>query len=334
MQTPDFENRLPSQRPLVSSLQPSFVGASPAMNRVFEMIKLVGPVDANVLIQGESGTGKELVAHALHREGSRKNHPFIPINCTAIPEQLLESELFGYAKGSFTGAIGNKRGLFEEADGGTLFLDEIGDMSLDLQSKLLRVLQDRTIRSVGSNTYKTINVRIVAATHRDLASHSKGGHFREDLFYRLNVIPIRVPPLRDRKEDIPLLVHHFVHRFAKKNCIVPQQVSVEALGVLQNHSWPGNVRELENVIERALILSQGGTIKPEAIICNSPGEESPLVSQLPCGQPTLEQLEEHYIKMIMQQVHFKKDQAAQILGISRRTLYRKEKLYGISPTDS
>ena len=307
----------------------NIIGKSSAMNSLFELIKLVSNAAANVLVTGESGSGKELVARAIHNSGPRRNKPFIPLNCTAIPEQLLESELFGHVKGSFTGAVADKIGLFEEADGGTLFLDEIGDLSLSLQAKLLRVLQDKQIRAVGGNRMKSVDVRIIAATHRDLKILVKDGKFREDLFYRLNVIPIRVPSLRERPDDIPLLVNHFIEKFAVRNGSLVKGIAPEAMAVLMAHPWPGNVRELENVIERAMVLTRGEMIE-KAVILNSALEEAKVnVEQLHAHRPTLEKLEENYIKLVLSEVNNKKDEAAKILGISRRTLYRKERAYGL-----
>ncbi len=307
----------------------SIVGKSPAITSVFELIKVVATATANVLIAGESGSGKELVARALHNASSRKNKTFVPINCTALPENLLESELFGHVKGSFTGAISDKKGLFEEANGGTLFLDEIGDMSLQLQAKLLRVLQDRQIRPVGGNTQKNIDVRIIAATHRDLKIMVKDGKFREDLFYRLNVVPIRVPPLRERREDIPLLAESFIKKFAIRNGSKVTRVAPEAMSLLMAHPWPGNVRELENVIERAIVLSPDDTIEKKVVLGSALEEAQQNIEQLHADRPTLEKLEERYIKMILAETDNKKDEAAKVLGVSRRTLYRKERIYGM-----
>lgn len=312
----------------------SIVGKSPAISSVFELVKTVAPSSANILITGESGSGKELVARAIHNYSPRKNKSFVPINCTAIPENLLESELFGHVKGSFTGAIADKKGLFEEANGGTLFLDEIGDMSLQLQAKLLRVLQDRQIRPVGGNQVKDVDVRIVAATHRDLKIMAKDGKFREDLYYRLNVVPLRVPPLRERKEDIPLLVESFIKKYALRNNSKVNSVSPEAIGILLAHPWPGNVRELENVIERAVVLSTGEVIEKKSVLGSALEEAQQNIEQMHSDRPTLEKLEERYIKLIMSETDNKKDEAARILGVSRRTLYRKERLYGMVPADS
>ncbi|WP_409479877.1 sigma-54-dependent transcriptional regulator [Pseudobdellovibrio sp. HCB154] len=312
----------------------SITGKSPAMASVFELIKLVAGAPANVLITGESGSGKEVIARAIHNSGERKKKPFIPINCTAIPENLLESELFGHVKGSFTGATNDKKGLFEEANNGTLFLDEIGDLSLPLQAKLLRVIQDKQIRPVGGNQIKQVDVRIIAATHRDLKIMVKDGKFREDLFYRLNVIPVRVPALRERIEDIPLLVERFIQKFASYGHSKVKSISAEALQVLMAHSWPGNVRELENVVERAMVLSRSETIEKSAVLDSALAEAKQSVEQLYADRPTLEKLEERYIKMVMSEVNQKKDEAAKVLGVSRRTLYRKERLYGLISADA
>lgn len=312
----------------------SIIGKSPAMMSVFDLIKVVGPASANVLITGESGSGKEMIARALHQTSSRRNKSFIPINCTAIPENLLESELFGHVKGSFTGAISDKKGLFEEANGGTLFLDEIGDMSLQLQAKLLRVLQDRQIRAVGSNQSKDVDVRIIAATHRDLKIMVKDGKFREDLFYRLNVVPVRVPALRERTEDIPLLVETFIKKYALRNNSKVQGMDSDAMSILMAHPWPGNVRELENVIERAIVLCAGETIEKKIIMGSALEEAQHNIEKLHSDRPTLEKLEERYIKLVMGETNGKKDEAAKVLGISRRTLYRKERLYGMVSEDS
>jgi two-component system response regulator HydG len=312
----------------------SIIGKSPAITSVFELIKVVASATANVLITGESGTGKELVARALHNAGPRKNKHFVPINCTAMPEQLLESELFGHVKGSFTGAFSDKKGLFEEANGGTLFLDEIGDMSLQLQAKILRVLQDKEIRPVGGTTLKSVDVRIIAATHRDLKIMVKDGKFRDDLFYRLDVVPIRVPPLRERMEDIPLLVESFIKKFAARNDSKVRSVAPEAMSLLMAHPWPGNVRELENVIERAIVLSPGEVIEKKVVLGSALEEAQQNIEKLHADRPTLDKLEERYIKMIMGEVSNKKEEAAQILGVSRRTLYRKERLYGMVSDDT
>lgn len=307
----------------------NIVGKSSAMASVFELVKLVSAASANVLILGESGTGKELIARAIHNSGPRNNKAFVAVNCTAIPENLLESELFGHVRGAFTGAVGDKKGLFEEAHGGTLFLDEIGDLSLPLQAKLLRVLQDQQIRPVGGSQSKQVDVRIIAATHRDLKIMAKDGKFREDLFYRLNVIPIQVPPLRGRMEDVPLLVETFITKFSARNNSNVKGISPEAMALLMAHPWPGNVRELENVIERAMVLSRGDTIEKTVVLDSALQEAKQNIEQLHSDTPTLEKLEERYIKMTLAKTNYKKDETAKILGISRRTLYRKERAYGM-----
>src|SRR5688572_20219344 len=235
------------------------------MQEVFKMVERVADTDSTVLILGESGTGKELVARALHFNSRRQFAPFIPINCAALPENLLESELFGHCKGSFTGAINDKKGLFEEADGGTIFLDEIGSMPPLLQSRLLRVLQDREVRRVGENTTIKVNVRVLAATNEPLEKRVKEGTFREDLYYRLNVIPIQLPPLRERQDDVPLLVARFLRDKIHARSGQPFQVTRQAMSALAAYHWPGNVRELENAIERATILSDTEIIKLDSL---------------------------------------------------------------------
>lgn len=306
------------------------IGKSPGMREVFDLIQRVSGANANVLISGESGTGKERVARAIHDEGPRRSKPFVAINCTAIPESLLESELFGYAKGAFTGAVGRKRGLFEEANGGTIFLDEIGDMNLALQAKLLRVIQERKIRSVGETVDKDIDVRIIAATHKDLKAAIKNGGFREDLYYRLAVIPIVIPPLRHRKEDIPLLADHFLKKYSAANRSKVIGFSKEAMAALMSLQWEGNVRELENVIERAVVLARGELIETADLPQASQGDVESFMAgvQASGALPTIEELEKRYMKFVLEKTGGKKEKAAQVLGINRRTLYRKEREYG------
>src|SRR5207237_1981104 len=237
------------------------VGNSAKMQQVFKMIERVADTDSTILILGESGTGKELVAKALHFNSRRQFSPFVPVNCSALPENLLESELFGHRKGAFTGAINDKKGIFQEVDGGTIFLDEVGTMSAMLQSRLLRVLQEREVRRVGENTPIYVNVRVVAATNEPLEKRLKEGTFREDLYYRLNVIPIPLPGLRERREDIPLLVAHFLKGKINPRTNKPYQITREAMEILSAHDWPGNVRELENAVERAATLCEGEIIQ-------------------------------------------------------------------------
>ncbi len=311
------------------------IGKSPGMREVFDLIQRVSGASANVLINGESGTGKERVARAIHDEGPRRTKSFVAINCTAIPESLLESELFGYAKGAFTGAVTRKRGLFEEANGGTVFLDEIGDMNLALQAKLLRVIQERKIRAVGETIDKDIDVRIIAATHKDLKSAIKNGSFREDLYYRLAVIPIVIPPLRHRKEDIPLLADHFLKKYASMNNAKVIGFSKDAMAQLMAFPWEGNVRELENVVERAVVLARGEMIENSDLPQPAEGNVDSFLANAQSGTlPTFEELEKRYMKFVLDKTGGKKEKAAQILGINRRTLYRKEREYGFVDADA
>ena len=310
------------------------IGKSAAMKSIFDLVSRVSSATANVLITGESGSGKEMVARAIHESGPRMNKSFVAINCTAIPETLLESELFGHAKGSFTGAIQRKRGLFEEAEGGTLFLDEIGDMNPQLQSKLLRVIQERKVRAVGDNVDKPVDVRIVAATHKDLKSAIREGRFREDLYYRLSVIPIVIPPLRDRRDDIPLLAEHFLKKYSAMNNSRVKGFTKRAMAKLMGLRWEGNVRELENVVERAVVLATNELIDESDIPTQETQSPVDFVSSATRDFPTINQLEERYIKTILEKTAGRKDKAAQILGINRRTLYRKEREYGLVHPDS
>lgn len=305
------------------------VGKSQGMKEVFDLVGRVSQANANVLIMGESGTGKEMVARAIHNAGPRSDKPFVAINCTAIPESLLESELFGHAKGSFTGAVQRKKGLFEEAEGGTLFLDEIGDMNTSLQAKLLRVIQERKVRPVGENVMKDIDVRIIAATHKDLKSAIKQGIFREDLYYRLSVIPIVIPPLRHRKEDIPLLAEHFLRKYSAANGSQATGFTKSAIHKLVNAKWEGNVRELENVIERAVVLCSGQWIDEKDIPSSDVASADQFFGSSTSDFPTVEELEKRYIQLVLEKTAGRKDKAAQILGINRRTLYRKEREYGL-----
>jgi DNA-binding NtrC family response regulator len=312
-------------RPAHNYLLEHILGKSKAMQTLFGVIGRVASSNANVLITGESGTGKEMVARAIHNMGPRRSKPFAVVDCTCIPESLLESELFGHAKGSFTGAGNKKRGLLEEADGGTIFFDEIGDLTLHLQAKLLRFLQERTVRAVGETHYRKINVRILAATHKNLKEMIECGAFREDLFFRISVVPISLPPLRERREDIPLLVNHFLSKYGTENQMKVKGFEQEAMDVLISAPWPGNVRELQNMIERAVVLSDGGVIGKEHLQGLSEADCSDsLFDSLIDDLPTLSALEDRYIKMILEKTGFRKERAAKILGIHRRTLYRKE----------
>jgi DNA-binding NtrC family response regulator len=280
------------------------------------------------LITGESGTGKEVVARTIHSSGARAKGSFVAVNCTAIPETLLESELFGHAKGSFTGADRRKLGLFEEAQGGTLFLDEIGDMEPSLQAKLLRVLQERKIRPVGETKDIDIDVRVIAATHKDLKKGIREGLFREDLYYRLNVIPIHVPPLRHRKEDIPILAQAFLDRFSVTNKSDAKSFSPAALDVLMERPWPGNVRELENMIERLSVMSRKPVIEDQDIPRPEDAEVEDFYGETTQDLPSIEDLEKRYIQFVLAKFGGKKEKVSQVLGINRRTLYRKEREYG------
>jgi DNA-binding NtrC family response regulator len=303
------------------------IGTSPAMREIFALIRKVAGTRSNILITGESGTGKEVVARTLHFVGTRASKPFIPVNCTAIPEGLLESELFGHVRGAFTGAHASKRGLFEEADGGTLFLDEIGDMGPGLQSKLLRVLQDGEIRPVGGNRAISIDARIITATNKDLRAELEAGRFRQDLFYRLNVIPLHIPPLRERRADIPPLAEAFLRKHADGE---KRSISPEAMNMLMDRPWEGNARELENLIERALALSEQPEIQPKDLpllggpaSTSKPHPEQALLETAVDHKLTLREVEDRYIDAILRETDGNKVQAARILGINRRTLYRR-----------
>jgi len=339
------------------------VGTSDKMQAVFKLIERVANTESTVLVLGESGTGKELVARSLHYNSRRQHAPFVPINCTALPEALLESELFGHRRGSFTGAITDKKGLFQEADGGTLFLDEVGSMPPLLQSRLLRVLQEKEVRRVGDNVPVHVNVRVVAAANEPLEQRIKEGTFREDLYYRLNVIPIQLPALRERPDDIPLLVAHFLKQKNKSESGEPFKISRKAMEVLMAHQWPGNVRELENAMERATTLCESTTISlvdmPPSLLAKvgvspeedevieaaalpqvgesaapaftSNGEEGASAPAEP-GRPLdsikplknfLREQEHSYLNRVMEATHGDKEQAAIVLGVSLATLYRK-----------
>ena len=301
------------------------LGKSKPMREVFDLIRRVADSPANLLITGESGTGKELVAKAIHYNSARRDAPFVPVNCAAIPEALLESELFGHMKGSFTDAKADKRGLFEEAQGGTLLLDEISELPLMLQAKLLRAVQEREIRRVGATRPVPVNVRIIAATNLALAEEVKEKRFREDLYYRLNVIELRIPPLRERREDILLLVDAFLHKLAEAAHKTVRGISESALLLLLDYAWPGNVRELENVIERAVTLARGEKIVPEDLppaIQGARGERR-VIDEAEERTLPLHEMEKEYILRILEKTGGNKYQAAQVLGIDRKTLYRK-----------
>ncbi len=295
---------------------------SPAMRVIYDLIRRAAPTDSSVLVYGESGVGKELVARAIHDNSSRAKYPFVSINCSAIPENLLESELFGHAKGSFTGAHQERSGLFAEANGGTLFLDEIGDLNPLLQVKLLRAIQEKKVRPVGANRYQDVDVRIVSATNKNLSQAVKEGKFREDLYYRLNVIPIHVAPLRQRREDIVVLAEHFLEVVCGKMGLDSKHFSSQAMEKLLKMDFRGNVRELQNTIERSVIFSDGSIVEPTHIPSPLETETPPIISGLSNDLPPLEELESLYIKSILERYQ-DKQVAADILGVSRRTLYRR-----------
>ena len=298
------------------------VGRSEAMLQVYKTAARVASTDATVLIQGESGTGKELVARAIHTASPRSAGPFVAVDCGAIAEGVLESELFGHARGAFTGAQTARRGLFEEAHHGTLFLDEIGDIGPNLQARLLRALQEGTIRRVGANEPIAVDVRVVAATNRDMEAAVKQGTFRADLYYRLHVVSIRIPPLRERREDIPLLAEHFAQKHGRAE---GSAISPEAREILIAHDWAGNVRELENVIARALALNPSGVVLPEDLPDGvRAARAAPAPAPLPdvSDRPSLAELEQRYASQVLQETAGNKTRAAEILGIDRKTLYR------------
>ncbi len=308
----------------------NIIGTSPSMQGIYNLIAKVADTDSTILIQGESGTGKELVARALHFNSNRQHQPFVAINCSALPENLLESELFGHKKGSFTGAAQDKIGLFEEAELGTIFLDEVNSMAQPLQTKLLRVLQERQIRRVGDTKSMPINVRVLAATNEGLIEKTRAGNFREDLYYRLAVIPIEMPALRERIEDVPLLVNHFLQKNAAQTRTEAKKIEPKAMEILQHYSWPGNVRELENAIERACALCDDNLIRvtdlpPHAVRhASSPATETN--GSLPVGQTLDEYIREQERRYIEETIKFNagsREKGAKMLGISMATLYRK-----------
>jgi DNA-binding NtrC family response regulator len=324
---------------------PGVVGSSPAIQKVFDLVKRVAPTNATVYVSGESGTGKEIIARSLHKLSQRKDQNFVAINCSAIPETLLETELFGHAKGAFTGATEKKMGLFETAHMGTLFLDEIADLSLPLQAKLLRVLQERKIKRVGENTYRDIDVRIITASHKNISNEVRERRFREDLYYRLNVIPIHLPPLRERKEDILPLANYFLTKHSALMGRLKKNFTTEAAQFLHEQVWRGNVRELENIIERALVLSDGESISKESFLIlptesllfdsvtdqsskSKSSEKEDLEGSISENfiendLVSLEALTNRYIQYVLKSVNNVKEDAAKILGIDRKTLYRK-----------
>ncbi len=311
----------------------SLIGRSRPMRELFETLALVAPSDATVLITGESGTGKELVANAIHQNSPRRDKPFVKVNCAALHENLLESELFGHERGAFTGATAQRKGRFELAHGGTLFLDEIGDMSPATQAKVLRVLQEGEFERLGGTRTLKVDVRVIAATHRDLEAMVAEGTFRQDLYYRLSVVPVHLPPLRERPEDIPLLAEHFLRVYASKNRKPIAGFTPEAMDLLVRHAWPGNVRELQNAVERAVILCLGERITPRELppavrASAPPPPEAPSAAEP--GLRTLREAERELILRTLEETGGNRTRAARILGISRQTLITKLKEYGRS----
>lgn len=307
-----------------------FIANSEAMLDVIATLQKVIPTKSNILISGESGTGKGLIAEMVHFNSPRRDKPFISINCSAIPEGLLESELFGYKKGAFTGAVADKTGLIAMANQGTLFLDEIGDMAPKLQSKLLKVLESSEVTPLGDTRSRTVDVRLVTATNQDLEEKIKDRTFREDLYYRLNVIELKIPPLRERKEDIPMLVNHFLKRFSEENNKAVKGVDGNAIGILMRYSWPGNVRELRNVIERAVVLSQGAVITSVDLPDKIKKEEMSVEGQQSSSlKVSVSGYEKNLIMNVYNAQQKNKEETAKILGVDLATLYRKLKKYGI-----
>lgn len=321
----------------VTTNQGKIIGRSPKFLKALDIAQRVASSSANIFISGESGTGKEVFAKFIHRESKHSKGPFVAINCSAIPENLLESELFGHAKGAFTGAQDKKIGLFEEAEDGTLFLDEVGDLSLPLQAKLLRVLQEKKIKRVGENQYRAINCRIISATHKDLVSEIRQNNFREDLFFRLNVIPIHIPPLRERHEDLLPLAESFLRKLALENGSPAKTFSKDAIKFIMENTWRGNVRELENTIERAVVLSNTSEISLDNIIPLSSGTDDENQSQFESSSnnfvvnyaselPTLDEVIHKYVQFAVDKNNGARDKTAKEIGIDRKTLYKKLKL--------
>ena len=306
----------------------AIVGRTPAMQKVFRLVERVAPTRASVLVTGETGTGKDLVARALHDLSPRAQQPFIAVNCSAIPSTLLEAELFGHTRGSFTGAVQSRKGLIEEAAGGTLFLDEISTLSEDVQVKLLRVLQDRLVQRVGRSSPVSVDFRLVAATNTDLSRLVEAGEFREDLFFRLDVFPIRVPPLRERLDDILPLADHFLSRFAMEHEIAAPRISATTLSRMASYRWPGNVRELENFIERSVIMYPGARSFPFDLPRNAQASEgAQLIERAAEDRWTLERVEREYLLSTLESTRWRQSEAAEVLGINRRTIHRKLSRY-------
>jgi two-component system nitrogen regulation response regulator NtrX len=314
----------------------TMVGESYAMRQLREQVAMAAPTNGRVLIYGENGTGKELVARTIHALSRRRSGAFVEVNCAAIPEELIESELFGHVRGAFTGAVADRRGKFETADGGTLFLDEIGDMSVKTQAKVLRVLQEQTLEAVGSTTRIKVDVRVLAATNKDLQAEIRAGRFREDLYFRLSVIPIFVPPLRDRREDVPLLADHFMAEFAREYGRRVKSFEPGATAVLQQYSWPGNVRELRNVIERLMIMVPGDSIsQSDLAFLDHDAAPAPEVPAPPGTRLTLHEARDRFerdlILRTLAEQQGNMSRTAEVLGVERSNLYRKMKAFGIAP---
>jgi DNA-binding NtrC family response regulator len=322
-----FENEQLRRRLEAGAISEPIIGESKAMRLIMEISRKVASTESTVLITGESGTGKELVARAIHQLSPRKEKEFVAVDCNALVESLLESELFGHVKGSFTGAISTKHGLFELANRGTFFFDEVGNLSPNIQSKLLRVIQEREVKPVGGNQRIKIDVRIIAATNQNLMEAIAQKTFREDLFYRLSVVPVHLPPLRERKEDLPLLIQHFIKRYNRKRKKPVVGITPAAMEMLMKYNWPGNVRELENTIERAMILEEGEMITPKSLpwlFLREPAEKAVAGSK---RLVSLKELEKEHIEFVLQQTAGHKSRAAKILGIDRKTLYQKVQKY-------
>ncbi len=311
----------------------NIIGRSRSIQRVFETIGLVAPSEATVLITGESGTGKELIANAIHQNSPRKDRPFIKVNCAALPENLLESELFGHEKGAFTGAVARKKGRFQLAHDSSIFLDEIAEMAPITQTKILRVLQEREFESVGGTQTHKVDVRLIAATNKDLEEEIKNGRFRDDLYYRLNVVSVEVPPLRKRQDDIPLLADYFLKTYSTKNRKMIKGFTPRAMDLMMRHQWPGNVRELENIVERAVIMARGEMITPiefPHVLKELDADLKATSLNLQSGR-SLKEVEKEMILRTLEETGGNRTHAAKILGISRRTLQLKLKEYGINP---
>ncbi len=305
----------------------SIIGESPALQSILSEVKKVANTKSSVLLLGETGTGKELFARVIHHNSSRRDMPFVPINCSAIPETLLETELFGHVRGAFTGAVATKKGILEEAEGGTVFLDEIGDMSLALQAKLLRVIEDQVIRPLGSTKGTKVDIRFITATNKDLTTEVREGAFREDLYYRINVISLKIPPLRQRKDDIDLLTRHYVTKYAQEMGKPVTSVSPEALDIMKNYQWAGNVRELQNVIERAILICDSSHIKSDHLPVSLKGEDT-FEQQVFDQKLSIEDYTKAFIQKF--QALYNEQQLATLLGITRKSLWEKRKKWGLA----